>query len=80
MKKTNNTIAVIGSGSWGVAISQHLAEAGNKVKIWSFTKEEKDLINNEHKCMFIPDVKLNENIVFILYNIVMIMVYLFYKY
>lgn len=63
MKKTNNTIAVIGSGSWGVAISQHLAEAGNKVKIWSFTKEEKDLINNEHKCMFIPDVKLNENIV-----------------
>ena len=34
------TIAVIGSGSWGVALSIHLASMGNDVRIWSFDKEE----------------------------------------
>ncbi len=55
-------IAVIGSGSWGIAMANHLAEMENEVKVWSFSKEEKDLINNERKCMFIPDMKVNENI------------------
>lgn len=57
------TVAVIGSGSWGVALGNHLGELGNKVKMWSFTGEEKDLINNEHKCKFIPDLVINENVV-----------------
>ena len=29
-------IAIIGSGSWGVALAVHLASVGNNVKIWSF--------------------------------------------
>ena len=29
-------IAIIGSGSWGVALAVHLANVGNNVKIWSF--------------------------------------------
>ena len=41
-------IAVVGSGSWGVALGMHLARLGNNVKIWSFEKEEADLINNEN--------------------------------
>ena len=40
-------IAIIGSGSWGVALAIHLAKLGNKVKLWSFSEEEKDLINKE---------------------------------
>lgn len=56
-------IAIIGSGSWGVALGIHLAKLGNEVKIWSFAKEEADLINNEKKCMFLPDVELPEGIV-----------------
>ena len=40
-------IAIIGSGSWGVALAIHLAKLGNKVKIWSFSEEERDIINNE---------------------------------
>ena len=40
-------IAIIGSGSWGVALAIHLAKNGNKVKIWSFAQDEADLINNE---------------------------------
>ena len=55
-------IAVIGSGSWGVALSIHLAKLGNKVKLWSFAEEEKDLINNEHKCKFLDNVVLPNGI------------------
>lgn len=56
-------IAVIGSGSWGVALSVHLAKMGHNVKIWSFNKEEADLINNERKCKFLPKVELPDNII-----------------
>ena len=55
-------VAIIGSGSWGVALATHLARNGNKVKLWSFNKNEKDLINNERKCKFLPDIEIGENI------------------
>lgn len=55
-------IAIIGSGSWGVALGIHLAKLGNNIKIWSFMQEEADLINNEKKCKFLPDVTLPEGI------------------
>ena len=53
-------IAIIGSGSWGVALSVHLAKKGHNVKIWSFSEEEKNMINNEHKCKFLPSVNIPE--------------------
>ena len=55
-------IAIIGSGSWGVALAIHLAKIGHEVRIWSFMQEEADLINNERKCKFLPDVNLPEGI------------------
>lgn len=55
-------IAVIGSGSWGVALSIHLAKIGHKVKIWSFSQEEADLINKERKCKFLPNAVIPNNI------------------
>ena len=55
-------IGIIGSGSWGVALATHLARSGNKVKIWSFSEEEKKLINEERKCKFLPELKIHENI------------------
>lgn len=55
-------IAIIGSGSWGVALAVHLASIGHKVKIWSFMEEERDIINNEKKCKFLPGLVLPENI------------------
>lgn len=55
-------IAIIGSGSWGVALSVHLASVGNNVKIWSFMEDEKDMINNERKCKFLPNLTLPNNI------------------
>ena len=45
-------IAIIGSGSWGVALGIHLASIGNNVKIWSFMEEERDIINNEKNVNF----------------------------
>lgn len=55
-------IAIIGSGSWGVALAIHLASIGNNVKIWSFMEDERDIINNERKCKFLPNVILPEHI------------------
>lgn len=55
-------ICIIGSGSWGSALAIHLGMIGHNIKIWSFTKEEKDLINNEHKCKFLPNVTMPENV------------------
>lgn len=55
-------IAIIGSGSWGVALAIHLANLGNNVKIWSFLEEEKNLINNERKCKFLPNATIPENV------------------
>ena len=55
-------IAIIGSGSWGVALSIYLANEGNKVKVWSFNEEEKKLINEERKCKFLPQVIVPENV------------------
>ncbi len=57
-----NNIAIIGSGSWGVALATHLANIGHNVKIWSFLEEERDLINNEKKCKFLPNLTLPEGI------------------
>ena len=57
-----STVAVIGSGSWGVAFSQHLAEMGYKVKVWSFKEEEKDDLNNNRKSIYLPDLTIHENV------------------
>ncbi len=56
-------ISIIGSGSWGCALAIHLANKGNKVKLWSFSQIEADLINNERKCKFLPLATIPENVV-----------------
>jgi len=56
-------IAIIGSGSWGVALGIHLAKLGNNVKLWSFSQEEADLINNEKKCKFLPMATIPDGII-----------------
>lgn len=56
-------ISILGSGSWGIALAIHLAKLGNKIQMWSYLEEEKDMINNERKCKFLPNVELPEGIV-----------------
>ena len=55
-------ISVIGSGSWGIALSIYLAKQGNNIKVWSFDENEKQKINEEKKCIFLPNVNLPEGI------------------
>ena len=55
-------IAIIGSGSWGCALGIYLAGIGHNVKIWSFAEDERDLINNEKKCRFLPKATIPENV------------------
>lgn len=57
------TIGIIGAGSWGVALATHLARQGHKVNIWSNTEEERDIINNDKKCKFLPELIVPDNIV-----------------
>ena len=56
-------ISVIGSGSWGIALSIYLANQGNTIKVWSFDETEKNTINQEKKCVFLPNIVLPEGIV-----------------
>lgn len=55
-------IAIIGSGTWGVALAIHLAKAGKNIKLWSFTEEEAKAINNDKRCKFLPDAVIGDNI------------------
>lgn len=54
-------ITIIGSGSFGCALA-YILQNNNNVKIWSYTKEECNSINNKHECLFLPSIKLKEDI------------------
>lgn len=58
----SKNICILGSGSWGVALAIHLAKMNHNIKMWSFTEEETNIINNEKKCKFLPNAILPENI------------------
>lgn len=55
-------VCIIGSGSWGCALAIHLGNLGHSVKIWSFSEEERDLINNERTCKYLKDSFIPENV------------------
>lgn len=55
-------IAIIGSGSWGIALATHLERLGHEVKTWAFLQEEADSINIEKKCKLLPHAVIGEHI------------------
>ena len=58
----NKKVAIIGSGSWGVGLSVVLSDNGYEPYLWSFNEDEAKAINENRECIFLPGVKLNENI------------------
>ena len=61
---THKKIAVIGAGSWGTALSLHLAEKFEQVSLWVYEKTLCDIINKERENKwFLPDIFLPRNIV-----------------
>lgn len=56
-------IAVIGAGSWGIALAQLLANNGHNVTVWSIIEDEINMLKEKHEHVDkLPGVKLNENI------------------
>ena len=56
-------IAVVGSGSWGTAISVLLEKNGHSVTLWSWKKEESDALKRDKENKeFLPGILLGDNI------------------
>ena len=55
-------IAIIGSGSWGVAIAIHLAKLGHKVKLWAFSEDDMQTIVEKRECKFLPNIKIPDSV------------------
>lgn len=57
-------VGIIGAGSWGTALAQHLASDGYNVNIWVRRPEMVESINSEHRNpRYLSDIKLSENVV-----------------
>lgn len=57
-------ISVIGSGSWGLALTQTLVDNGHDVLVWSFLEDDALEINTNHTASrYLKDVQLSEKIV-----------------
>ena len=56
-------IAVIGAGSWGTALAQLLASAGNPVRLWAHSAKQAQAINETHRNpRYLVDAPLSEAI------------------
>ncbi|UJL48103.1 NAD(P)H-dependent glycerol-3-phosphate dehydrogenase [Virgibacillus sp. NKC19-16] len=56
------SVAVLGAGSWGTALSIVLADNGNDVRLWSHRKDQVENINKKHKNEKYLDVTIPEQI------------------
>ena len=57
-------IAVLGSGGWGTALAMLLLENGHQVTLWSYLKEESEVLRNTGENPFLPGVKLPEGLTY----------------
>ena len=55
-------VAIIGSGSWGAALGIYLASMKNEVKLWSYSEDECNMINNDKKCKFLPKAVIPDGV------------------
>lgn len=64
MERKKEKVAVLGSGSWGTALSLVLADNGHEVRLWGIVREQINEINEKHtNHTYLPDISLPENIV-----------------
>ncbi|MBN2243124.1 MAG: NAD(P)-dependent glycerol-3-phosphate dehydrogenase [Acidobacteria bacterium] len=57
------TVAVIGAGSWGTALAQHLAGLNHEVRLWAYEREVADgILSAGENRPYLPGIKLLESI------------------
>lgn len=57
-------ISIIGAGSWGTALSVLLAKSGHSVSMWSYLKQEVDMINTTREHLHkLPGVVVPEGVI-----------------
>ena len=58
-------VAIIGAGSWGIALAKVLHTNGNKVTVWSIAEDEITMLKEKHEhVQKLPGVKLPEDMEF----------------
>jgi glycerol-3-phosphate dehydrogenase (NAD(P)+) len=55
-------ISVLGGGSWGTALSVHLARKGFQVRIWEFFEEQAKEMQEKRVCKLLPGALLPDDI------------------
>ena len=59
-----NRIGVIGAGTWGIALTRMLSNAGNDVQAWSALPEEIDALERTRRQKNLPNMYIPEKVTF----------------
>lgn len=57
-------VAVLGGGSWGIALAVLLHKNGHEITIWSALEKEIEMLSTEHEHNMLPGVKLADDMIF----------------
>ncbi len=57
-------VAVLGGGSWGIALAVLLHKNGHEITVWSALEKEIEMLANEHEHKMLPGVKLTDDMIF----------------
>ena len=57
-------IAILGGGSWGIAIAVLLHKNGHEITIWSALEAEIEMLKEKHEHKMLPGVMLAEDMIF----------------
>ncbi len=62
IKEQKTKISILGAGSWGGTLAWLLSNQGYKISLWTFSKEEWNLLNRTKTLLRPKKVRLNKNI------------------
>ncbi|MBQ7523400.1 MAG: NAD(P)-dependent glycerol-3-phosphate dehydrogenase [Oscillospiraceae bacterium] len=57
-------VTVLGSGGWGTALSNLLSENGHSVTLWSYTRQESEMLQKTRENPLLKGVSLHPNIAY----------------